>query len=186
VHTLSRMLVALALGAAAPAASTADFGNRTPSPGEWADALAPAPAAGSDATIPSEAGAPRATRRTRDIVVRPAPARRSASANIAFAFGSSAILPSEDEKLSNLAQALASERLRDRRYEIIGHTDAVGPLSVNLRLSQQRAESVAAFLARRGIDHARLRAEGRGPAELRNRLQPDAPENRRVEIRLLD
>jgi len=55
-----------------------------------------------------------------------------------------------------------------------------------LKLSQSRAESVAAFLAdQEQIDKARLKPIGKGSAELMNTSNVAAPENRRVTIKTL-
>jgi OmpA-OmpF porin, OOP family len=67
---------------------------------------------------------------------------------------------------------------------VIGHTDRVGSLQFNDRLSLQRAERVRAELVKLGIDEARIQIAGRGEREP---LIPTAdevaePRNRRVEI----
>ena len=65
-----------------------------------------------------------------------------------------------------------------------GHTDRVGSVADNDRLSLQRAEAVRAMLIQRGINSSFLRAVGRGEREP---LIPTAdeqaePRNRRVEV----
>jgi OOP family OmpA-OmpF porin len=57
-----------------------------------------------------------------------------------------------------VADALRGER--NLRAEIAGHTDSSGSDDCNLRLSQQRAESVLRFLVEQGIDRGRLVARG--------------------------
>lgn len=63
-----------------------------------------------------------------------------------------------------------------------GHTDAKGRADYNLKLSQQRADAVRAFLANNGVADARLAAAGKGSSELANTNDPMAAENRRVRI----
>jgi outer membrane protein OmpA-like peptidoglycan-associated protein len=46
--------------------------------------------------------------------------------------------------------------------DIYGHTDATGSDPYNQRLSEQRAASVAAYLAARGVKAARLATAGLG------------------------
>ena len=46
-----------------------------------------------------------------------------------------------------------------------GHTDTDGDDAHNLDLSQRRAESVVAYLAKQGIDRARLTAQGFGETQ---------------------
>ena len=101
---------------------------------------------------------------------------------IGFELGSSKVMERDIPKLERLAQALGNESLQATRYLVVGHTDASGPLALNMRLSRQRAQSVAAYLVSQRIDAGRLTAEGRGPNELLNKDRPEAAENRRVEI----
>jgi outer membrane protein OmpA-like peptidoglycan-associated protein len=89
------------------------------------------------------------------------------------------------ESLVELDKMLAELRQRGAPdIVVIGHTDRVGTLQFNDRLSLQRAERVRAELVRLGIDAARIQIAGRGEREL---LVPTAdevsePRNRRVEI----
>ncbi len=68
---------------------------------------------------------------------------------------------------------------------IVGHTDAVGTLDYNLKLSQQRAQAVVDALVKTyGIAAARLSAHGVGPLSpaKTNRSEQGKGENRRVEM----
>jgi outer membrane protein OmpA-like peptidoglycan-associated protein len=67
---------------------------------------------------------------------------------------------------------------------VIGHTDRVGTLQFNDRLSLQRAERVRSELVKLGIDEARIQIAGRGERELLVPTADEVPEprNRRVEI----
>jgi outer membrane protein OmpA-like peptidoglycan-associated protein len=67
---------------------------------------------------------------------------------------------------------------------VIGHTDTVGSLDYNDRLSFARAERLREMLVSRGLPASRIEAAGRGKREL---LVPtddnvSEPRNRRVEI----
>jgi outer membrane protein OmpA-like peptidoglycan-associated protein len=69
---------------------------------------------------------------------------------------------------------------------VTGHTDSVGSISANDRISQERAELIRDTLIDRGIPEERIEAVGRGKRQL---LVPTADgvaeaRNRRVEIRL--
>jgi outer membrane protein OmpA-like peptidoglycan-associated protein len=107
-----------------------------------------------------------------------------ASMQIGFDFGSSRVLERDREKVERLAQALNAEGLREVRYEVVGHTDSTGSMAVNMKLSEQRAQAVLDQLAELGVQRARLSAMGKGPAELLNKQDPAAAENRRVEVRV--
>ncbi len=78
-------------------------------------------------------------------------------------------------------------------FEIIGHTDEIGPTSYNLQLSRNRARTVLDYLIDNGIHETRLKSKGVGEivAIVFNTLEDgtDNPErrklNRRVEFRIL-
>lgn len=65
---------------------------------------------------------------------------------------------------------------------IEGHADATGDEAANQLLSERRAEAVRDYLASLGVDRSLFRVEGRGATHLRNRQDPSAAENRRVEM----
>ena len=111
-----------------------------------------------------------------------AAAPRSLSLTIGFEFDSAQITPTSADTLSSLAQALQSSDLQSLNFRIEGHTDRRGRPDYNLRLSQQRAEAVRAYLAKLGVPNARLVAEGRGDTDPANPADPLAAENRRVRI----
>ena len=72
------------------------------------------------------------------------------------------------------------------RMEISGHTDNVGSLKLNTKLSEDRAKSVVDYLVANGIDRARL--ESRGFAFSQPIAPNDTPDgrekNRRVEFKV--
>lgn len=106
----------------------------------------------------------------------------SISMQIQFAFNSDRIEGASATTMSNLAAALASDELKGRSFQIVGHTDGVGSAVYNMRLSQMRAASVKRFLTEHGVPTARLSATGKGASDLLNKADPAAGENRRVEI----
>eukprot|EP01036_Dinobryon_divergens_P002140 gene2140-2824_t len=129
--------------------------------------------------------APR-TRSLRNLTVEAADttpaAKPSLSLLIQFDFNSAKVKPESQQALSNLAQALQSKELADSTFAVEGHTDAKGRADYNLKLSQQRADAVRAFLASNGVADARLQAVGKGATELANTADPLAADNRRVRI----
>jgi OOP family OmpA-OmpF porin len=70
---------------------------------------------------------------------------------------------------------------------IEGHTDNVGSVSFNKRLSQQRTDAVKKFFLSRDIDVSRLTAIGYGPERpiADNKTAAGRAKNRRVEFKLL-
>lgn len=96
----------------------------------------------------------------------------------AFASGRATLTTEAHASLRRLAQELGG-----RRVEITGFTDSQGEEAANLRLSQRRAEAVAAILREAGIEAT---ASGRGEADpvADNASAEGRARNRRVEIRV--
>jgi outer membrane protein OmpA-like peptidoglycan-associated protein len=102
---------------------------------------------------------------------------------IFFAFDSADITPEALPKLAALGQALSDKKLQHSMFLVGGHTDAKGGDKYNVALSQRRAEAVKQFLVRAyQIDPTHLSAIGFGSEQLKNKIDPFADENRRVQI----
>ena len=89
--------------------------------------------------------------------------------------------------LGDVAQALQdADFIRKLRVE--GHTDAHGNNAANLALSKRRAAAVRTFLVSRGIDPARLEAEGYGETRpiASNDTAAGRADNRRVEFVIVE
>lgn len=114
----------------------------------------------------------------------PAPVAKAASINmqINFDYNSAAISGSSERTMATLAKALSSPQLDGRKFTVIGHTDAKGSANYNKALSDRRAAAVRNYLMNNGVAAARLKAMGKGESQLLNNDEPDAAENRRVEI----
>lgn len=122
------------------------------------------------------------TRGLRNLV----PERRQIDLVIHFDFDSARLQPGSRPQLENLAAAMNNPRLQALRFQVQGHTDAKGSARHNDALSARRAQVVAELLQAGGVGAERLQAEGRGAADLLNKDQPDAAENRRVRIVALE
>ncbi|MEQ8218012.1 MAG: DUF5723 family protein [Arenibacter sp.] len=72
-------------------------------------------------------------------------------------------------------------------FTVEGHTDSIGSVPANQKLSEERALSVKNFLVEKGIDSARLTAIGYGESKpiATNMYKAGRAENRRVEINLV-
>lgn len=101
---------------------------------------------------------------------------------VPFDTNSAQLLPASGAVLGELVAALLSPELQNARFVIEGHTDARGSAAANLRLSQQRAESVREFLIALGVPPSRLSAVGKGSTEPLDPARPEAAENRRVRV----
>ncbi len=99
-----------------------------------------------------------------------------------FYEGNDEPIPQSDEEIARMIAALDARTLPE--ILVIGHTDAVGGMQYNDKLSLQRAERVRALLIERGVPEESIRIEGRGKREPIVPT-PDGmqePKNRRVEI----
>jgi outer membrane protein OmpA-like peptidoglycan-associated protein len=105
---------------------------------------------------------------------------------ITFVTGSSVLTAQARSNAHEFALALADPRLKGKRFEIAGYTDASGSATANLTLSQHRAEAVKAFIVSQGGDPSLLEARGYGSQDLAVADDPKAAANRRVEARLLN
>ncbi len=107
----------------------------------------------------------------------------SVAVNITFEFNSANLTSEAIATLDQLGTALNSQQLGDFTFLIEGHTDSKGSASYNQKLSERRAKSVETYLAStHSIDPFRMRSVGKGEAEPINASNPEAGENRRVEI----
>jgi outer membrane protein OmpA-like peptidoglycan-associated protein len=100
-----------------------------------------------------------------------------------FEFNSDKLTQAARENLDQFAKAIKDPRLAGSKFEIDGHTDAVGPEQYNQGLSERRAGAVVTYLASDGIDPSLLVAKGFGKTKPRV-ANPYSPENRRVETHL--
>lgn len=101
---------------------------------------------------------------------------------VSFDLDRAEIKPAFRPTLDKVADIL---RQYDRSVvHIVGHTDSTGSDVYNQQLSQRRADSVAQYLASRGVDWQRLRTEGRGESQPRasNATEAGRQLNRRVEL----
>ncbi|HDS9502229.1 TPA: OmpA family lipoprotein [Klebsiella pneumoniae] len=92
---------------------------------------------------------------------------------------------------SNSANTLTGVAMVLKEYEktavnVVGYTDSTGSKDLNMRLSQQRADSVASALITQGVAANRIRTTGMGPANpiASNSTAEGKAQNRRVEITL--
>jgi OmpA-OmpF porin, OOP family len=103
--------------------------------------------------------------------------------NILFDTGKATIKPESAGTLAVIAEALKSDATL--KVEIQGHTDNVGAPAANLKLSQDRAAAVKAYLVETGgIAAARLTTAGLGDTKPigDNKTEEGRGQNRRVEL----
>ncbi|UZP68554.1 OmpA family protein [Desulfovibrio mangrovi] len=101
--------------------------------------------------------------------------------NVNFAFDSAEI---NQESAAILTEAAMLIQDRPGTIVLTGHTDSTGPDAYNQKLSERRAQSVRAFLAKQGVSADRMKAFGKGEAEPEydNKTSEGRRLNRRVVI----
>lgn len=102
---------------------------------------------------------------------------------IYFDTGKSDLKPQSDAALAEIAK-LMKGNARLKLY-VVGHTDNVGRIEANMKLSDDRAKAVVkALTSKYGIDQARLTGYGMGPLApvASNRTEEGRALNRRVEL----
>ena len=99
-----------------------------------------------------------------------------------FLEGTDEMTPESEAEVGKIFEELAKRPSPE--ILVIGHTDAVGSMQFNDKLSLQRAEHVRDELIRRGIPAQDIRVEGRGKREpvITTANGKSEPLNRRVEI----
>jgi outer membrane protein OmpA-like peptidoglycan-associated protein len=119
----------------------------------------------------------------RDQVASIAKTRPAVDLEINFDYNSASVSPTAEPQLHNLGKALTSAELAGSVFMLGGHTDAKGTDGYNLSLSERRAETVKKFLTENyKIPAENLVSAGYGESDLKNKTDPTAAENRRVQI----
>jgi len=99
-----------------------------------------------------------------------------------FSYNQSSIRPEDEPLLDEAADTLRAHP--NVTIYVDGYTDARGTEDYNKKLSQQRAEAVAAYLVKAGIEAGRLIPRGLGKTNFlaTNTTEDGRAQNRRVEL----
>ena len=102
-----------------------------------------------------------------------------------FAFNKAKIDPASDSLLTEVAKVM-TDHPEIKQVRVEGHTDNKGAAAYNLKLSQQRADSVILWLSSHGIAPERLVAKGMGLTTplVSNDTEANRALNRRVEFHI--
>lgn len=106
--------------------------------------------------------------------------------NLNFKPDSAELLPGENERLDQIAQVL--KEVPDQMFLVEGHTASVGYEKGEMKLSVERANSVASALIQRGIPREKFICKGSGGTKpiADNSTSEGKAKNRRVEITILE
>jgi outer membrane protein OmpA-like peptidoglycan-associated protein len=105
--------------------------------------------------------------------------------NVNFETGSDKLTENSRYELDNLVSAM--NKYPKLVVEVGGHTDNVGDAAKNLTLSQARAASVVAYVAKKGIAASRMKPHGFGDTKPvgDNNTEDGKAKNRRTEFTIL-
>ncbi|MEO7524425.1 MAG: OmpA family protein [Ferruginibacter sp.] len=106
--------------------------------------------------------------------------------NCNFETGKATLQPESFSVLDELVAFLV--RKDDAKIEVGGHTDNVGKPAANEILSQDRANTVRAYLLTKGIDPSRVTAQGYGMTVpiAENTTEDGRAQNRRTEVTIIN
>ncbi len=105
---------------------------------------------------------------------------------VRYALGAADVRDQQERVLRDVKEVVAM--FPSARFEIVGHTCDLGSKDGNLKLSQERASSLATFLGENGISPDLLKSRGLADAEplVPNTSEENRRRNRRVEVHILD
>ena len=103
---------------------------------------------------------------------------------IEFDSGKASITPAGLAILDEMAAVM--QKLKERKVEVIGHTDNTGLRASNVALSQARADAVRSYFATQGIKADMVLTSGQGPDRpvASNTTADGRARNRRIEFRI--
>ena len=106
--------------------------------------------------------------------------------SVKFPLKSAELSPEAQTRLMEFVQKLKSDN-KNVYLEIQGHTDATGSHAVNMRLGEERAEAVRAFMNRQGVALNRMGTISYGDEQpvADNKTRDGRAQNRRVVVIVL-
>src|SRR3954463_6863862 len=101
--------------------------------------------------------------------------------SVKFKNDSAKLSPEAEQRLADFADKLKTDN-RNVYLEIQGHTDSRGPVSLNSRLGEERAEAVRLFMNQHGVPLNRMSTISYGKADpvADNKTRTGRAQNRRV------
>jgi outer membrane protein OmpA-like peptidoglycan-associated protein len=97
------------------------------------------------------------------------------------------VIKKSSYKVLNKLADVAS-RCTSHKINVHGHTDTTGRNKLNQRLSKKRAQAVAAYLAKKGVNPKYVHAVGHGSSKpiASNNTSAGRARNRRIELTVED
>ena len=107
-----------------------------------------------------------------------------AAKKIQFNFAKTTLLKGSEKVLDEIADLLNKQP--ELMLDIEGHTSNDGSFNANMKLSNERAQTVKNYLIGKGVDPSKLSSQGFGPTKPLNqgKTEQERALNRRVEMKL--
>ncbi|HEY0294359.1 MAG TPA: OmpA family protein [Bordetella sp.] len=107
------------------------------------------------------------------------------NADAFFDFDKATLKPEGRQLLDQVAAQIGTINLET--IIAVGHTDSIGTVAYNQKLSERRAAAVKTYLVSKGIDANRIYTEGKGKTQpvADNKTAAGRAKNRRVEIEIV-
>jgi OmpA-OmpF porin, OOP family len=138
---------------------------------------------GCDGVTAKQAAAPAAPKAAPKPV--PTSEKVTYAADTFFDFDKAVLKPAGKEKLNEVVA-----KLKDINLEAVvatGHTDSIGTVAYNQKLSVRRAEAVKAYLVHHGVPADRIYVSGKGKSQpiASNKTAAGRAKNRRVDVEVV-
>ncbi|MDD5571396.1 MAG: OmpA family protein [Bacteroidales bacterium] len=122
---------------------------------------------------------------TSNLFIKIEPPKTFTLRNVLFDFGKATLKKESFKTLNDLVELMKIKTTMV--IEIAGHTDNVGGAESNMKLSQERANSVRDYLIKNGVPATRVTAKGYGDTQPvdDNATDEGRQKNRRTEVKIL-
>ena len=122
---------------------------------------------------------------TFELIIQIEPSKTYTLKNVFFDTGKATLKKESYIALNDLVEILKIKNTME--IEIAGHTDNVGSIESNIKLSKERANSVRNYLIKKGISAKRVVAKGYGETQhvADNLTIEGKQKNRRTEVRII-
>lgn len=113
---------------------------------------------------------------------------KDALKNVLFEYNSDKLTATSMTTLDAIAPILTSDKIKNARWLVEGHTDSKGSDKYNMDLSKRRSASVEAYLVSKGVPASILKSVGFGESLpiTTNDTDEGRARNRRVELKFAD
>lgn len=101
-----------------------------------------------------------------------------------FAFDSANLRPEDAKVLMQIVTCFSTGPLTGRALKVVGHADPRGGSDYNMTLGQSRADSVATYLVKKGMNKSKTESSSRGAMDATGSDEPTWARDRRVDMML--